>query len=368
MSDSEAGALLRSSPLQRAHRGAWGSSSSRGWNLLLVLLYVAAAILIGRGAVTQNDTLFPLLDFANGRAPMPFQARYAMAPLLRWAGQSEAMAHLAHALRNSCRGPEELTVQLTDALCLVLCLPVVLALRRRFAPTVLLPWLAPALLLWIVAITFTVRYEQRLYMPYDFVSLLLFSVGVLACVDRRAWLFLLVLTAATYNRETTLFLIPVWLAFTWSRRGRALSLSTGAAGLLLWLLVRHQIHEWVGGGASGLMIDIKRNLTLLLPHHLAQVFSAAGYLALPMLLRRRLIVDRRLQILWFGLALFVVSDLAFGLWNETRIFGELSLALAITAAAQLEQSLRQQPYSEDGVVPGSVDHAGEHRPRADAIK
>ena len=314
--------------------------------LLLVLLYVAAAILIGRGAVTQNDTLFPLADYAHGRAPMPFQSRYAMVPVLRWAAQSRVMANVAHTLRNSCRGPEELTVQLTDALCLILCGPVVIALRRRFTPSVLLPWLAPALLLWIVAITFTVRYEQRLYMPYDFVSLLLFSIGILACVDRRAWLFLLVMAAGTYNRETTIFLVPVWLAATWGRSHRALSLGAAVAGVVLWLLVRHQIHGWVGDASSGLMVDIKRNLTLLLPHHLAQVFSVGGYLAIPMLLRRHLVSDRRLQLLWWGLAPFIASDLAFGLWNETRIFGELSLALAGTAALQFEQHLRKWNFDE----------------------
>ncbi len=313
--------------------------ASRRWTVLLALLYAAAAILIGRAAVTQNDTLFPLGDFANGHAPMPFQARYAMAPLLRWAGHSGGMARLAHVLRNSCRGPEELTVQLVDALCLLLCGPVVVGLRRRFGPPVLLPWLAPALLLWVVAITFVVRYEQRLYMPYDFVSIVLFSVALLACVDGRWWLFLPVMIGATYNRETTLFLVPVWLACTWTRRRRAVPAATAVAAVVGWVLVRYQIHGWLGETSSGLMVDLRRNLTLLLPHHLAQVFSAGGYLAIPMLLRRDLIGDVRLRLVWLGLALFVVSDLAFGLWNETRIFAELSLVIAVTAAIQFESFL-----------------------------
>ena len=41
-------------------------------------------------------------------------------------------------------------------------------------------------------------------------------------------------------------------------------------------------------------------------------------------------------MVWLGRALCVLSDLAFGLWNETRIFAELSLVLAVTAAVQFE--------------------------------
>ena len=77
------------------------------------------------------------------------------------------------------------------------------------------------------------------------------------------------------------------------------------------------------------------------------MLSAGGYLALPMLLRRDLIRDRRLRMLWLGLALFIASDLVFGLWNETRIFGEVSPILAVTASLQIEQFLSEHRWGKE---------------------
>ena len=125
---------------------------------------------------------------------------------------------------------------------------------------------------------------------------------------------------------------------TWadSRQARTLSLGVAALSVAAWLLVRHQIARWLGFPPSGWMIDVWRNVTLLLPHHLSQDLSAGGFLAIPVFLCRRLITDRRLRLVWWSLLPLLLSDLLFGLWNETRIFGEFSLIFAVTAAIEFE--------------------------------
>lgn len=331
-------------------------TSRKRLKAILIVLYIAAAILIGRASVEQNEPPFPLEAYSAGQAAMPYQARYLMVPALRWAEHSSLMARAAAALNKSSRGPEQLLLQAVDSVCLILAGGVTLRLRRHFVPQPILPWLAPFLLLWIVAITFVVRYDQRVVLPYDFVALLLFNLGLLACLDRSVWLFLLVLLVGTYNRETTVFLVPVWIACNWQiQRNRRLAVA--AAGVLIWIAVKLHLKALVHGASAGLQFNWNWNLAaILLPHHWAQLLSIGGFLVLPMWLRRDLVSDRRLRLVWLGCIPFLLADLIFGVWNETRIFGELSALIACTAALQFEQLLRTA-YLGPSEPPASSAHA-----------
>jgi hypothetical protein len=308
--------------------------------ILLVILYIAAAILIGRASVEQNDPPFPLEAYSAGHAGMPYQARYLMVPVLRWASQSPLMARASETLNKSSRGPQQLLLQAVNSICLILAGWVAVKLRRRFVPPPVFLWLAPLLLLWVVAITFAVRYDQRVVLPYDFVALLLFNIGLLACLDSRIWLFLLILLVGTYNRETTVALIPIWLACNWTVSA-AKKYGVAVAAVVVWTAVKLHLKALVEGAPAGLQFNWNWNLAaVLLPHHWAQLLSVGGFLVLPMWLRRDLIADPRLRLVWLGCVPFLLADLVFGVWNETRIFGELSLLIACTAALQFEQLIR----------------------------
>jgi hypothetical protein len=308
-----------------------------GWRRLVpVVVYVLAAILIGRATVTQNEPFSEMQAYAEGHAAMPFQARYMMAPVLRWSERSALVANLVRRLGYSTRGPEDATMQVVDSLCMVLLGGLVLRMRRRMAPPAMFAWLAPALLLWMMALTFIVHYEQQLTMPYDFPAIVFFTVGILACMERRAIVFLAVMLVATYNRETSLFLLPIWLACAWDER-RTQAILVACAGLAEWLLVRMQVVRWAHATTSGLAVPWRRNLTLVLhPQHWPQLLCVAGLIALPMWLGRGLIEDQRLRRVWLGASAFLLGVMVFGVWNETRILGELVPLAACTAAVQFE--------------------------------
>ena len=84
------------------------------------------------------------------------------------------------------------------------------------------------------------------------------------------------------------------------------------------------------------------NLRMLLPHHLPQVLSFGGYLAIPLLLQRHRVQDKLLRRLWLGSVPFFCASVLFGWLNETRIFNEVNALFAVTAAILFEQYAQQR--------------------------
>ncbi len=225
---------------------------------LQLVLFLFAAILIGRSIPQQSDWQWWFANYENWRGYMPFQGRCLMVPILHWAALSPMMIHLAVIFKQSCLGPDNLMLEFVDVLSILGTGAITIRLRKQFAPVSLFPWLAPFLVLWGVACTYAIRYESRFYMPYDLPALFFFSVGLLACVERRVLLFLAVLLVGTYNRETTIFLVPIWLCCNW-REAKQDKLKLWAApllGALIWLLVKLHIRHLTHGAASGLGITL----------------------------------------------------------------------------------------------------------------
>ena len=325
-------------------------------NVVLWVLLILASLLVGRAIDSQNANLLDLRKYALLEEKSPFQERILMAPVLRAAGDSPRFLRLYHAaFDKTIPTPEDLAVSLVDCLCLLLLLPVTVALRRAFEPRPQTDWLAPLLTLLVVAFTYVVHYEQRFTMPYDMPSLLLFNLGLLAIVQESGWFFLLVLALAIPNRETAVFLAPVWFWLCWRRGHRSAALLYGVAGVAIALAWRVAIAHLLERTAAPYMFPWRTNLaSILSPIHWPQVACALGFLAVPMWMLRGCVTDRRLRALWFALIPFFVSALIVGIWKETRIFGEISALAGLTFAVQLEQVLKPLPA-------GRLNAAATHR-------
>jgi hypothetical protein len=309
------------------------------------VLFLFAAILIGRSIPQQSNWQDWFASYESWHGYMPYQGRCLMVPVLHWAANNPTMIHLSSALKQSSLGPDNLMLQFIDVLSILGTGAITLRLRNRFAPASLFPWLAPSLLLWGAACTYAIRYESRFYMPYDLPALFFFSLGLLACVERRTLLFLAVLLVGTYNRETTIFLIPIWLCYNWREHSpNKLKLWLAPmAGAFLWLLVKLHIRHLTHNAPSGLGITLNWKI-MLLPHHWPQNASIAGFVIWPVLLFfSKLVRDPRLKLVWLGYIPIVLVALICGWWNETRIFGELIPLVAITAAIEFEQYIRDNP-------------------------
>lgn len=306
---------------------------------LQIAIFALAATLIGRVIPFGDYDPRFAVQYETWHMGMPFQARCMLVPLLHWAAHSRFMIRASHALQSSSRGPDQLMLQLIDVLCLFLAGALVVRLRNRFTPPRLFPWLAPMLLLWASACTFALRYESRFSMPYDLTSVVFFTIGLIACIEYRPLLLILVIAVGTYNRETTVFLLPIWLACNWSR-SRLTVLATSILGAFLWIAIKLQIRHWLHNAPYGYIFPL--NPRMLLPNHWAQDASIAGFLIWPIFVFRRLITDSTLRKVWLGYIPYLAANVLFGWWNETRIFGELIPIAAITAAIQFEQFIRNQ--------------------------
>jgi hypothetical protein len=306
------------------------------------------ALCIGRAAVSQNTNFIELKSYTELKVPTPFQNRILMAYVIRGATHNHTFLRVYDAIfHKTVDTPENLVVILTDCVCLLLMLPVTLALRDRFHPPPLTSWFTPLLMLLVVAFTYVVRYEQRFTMPYDFLSLLLYNVGLLAILDRRGWLMLAVLALATPNRETVVFLIFVWFWLEWRAGRRISAIAYSVAGFAICMAWRVAIGRLIHSPHQPYFLPWDNNIKgILLPLHWPQLFSAFGYLAIPMWMLRGYITDRRLRDVWISTVPFIVGAMVVGVWRETRIFGELSALVAITFAIQVEQLLPSSASAE----------------------
>lgn len=316
-----------------------GSSNlTRSLSRVIWVLMILASICIGRAAVSQNVNYIDLQRYAHLEEKQPFQGRILMVPVIRAAGENRHFLRLYSVLfRKTVDTPEDLAVMLVDCLCLLLMLPLTVALRRALRPRERTSWLAPAMMLLIVAFTYVVRYEQRFTMPYDFPAVLFYSLGLLAILRRNGWLLLVILAVAIPNRETAIFLIPSWFWLGWKERNRVSAIAYGAAGVAIVELWRYWIDHLFHLTHQHYEFPFRNNLmSVVLPTHWAQLLSVFGFLAIPMWMLRSYITDSRLRALWFSTIPFLLAALIVGVWRETRIFGELSALAGVTFALQLE--------------------------------
>jgi hypothetical protein len=309
--------------------------------LVIWALLVFMALCIGRAAVSQNMNLIDLKQYSRLQARAPFQNRILMAYVIRAADESHPFVRIYDGLfRKTVDTPEDLAVMMVNCTCLLLMLPITVALRRAFQPGPQTKWLAPLLMLLIVAFTYVVRYEQRFTMPYDFLSLLFYSLGTLAILKRRGWLLLVILVVAAPNRETAIFLAPMWMWMEWRGGHRISAMAYGLAGIAICLVWSHEIARILHSPAHLYDLPWKNNLvSVFFPVHWPQLVSVFGFLAIPMWMFRGYIKDQRLRDLWLSTLPFIAVALVVGIWRETRIFGELSAIAALTFALQLEQLL-----------------------------
>ena len=139
----------------------------------------------------------------------------------------------------------------------------------------------------VVAFTYVVRYEQRYTYPYDFLSMLFFNLGLLAILARRGWLLLILLAVAVPNRETAIFLVPIWFWQEWRERRHVSAVAYSVVGVAIaiaWLIAIKRILHTPNIPYE---FPFYKNLNALMgPMHWPQLMSVFGFLALPMWLLR----------------------------------------------------------------------------------
>ena len=320
-------------------------------HFILSLLYGCATLQFIRFYCQSTHFYLNMSAYLAGHERLPFQERVLPILFLRPLSQSTwLMQHLSHA--QGIFTPELGPFYLLSLIAMLIAVIYTQRLYSLVTSSGLLSYLVLPIFLFTVMWTYSIHTEANYSYPYDLPSLAFFAAGFYYLYARRFLPFFLVVAVGTFNRETTLFLIVLYIidsatvetdilahkhnpvpkfdlrAVTWTR---VLLLST------VWLAIKLTLmHHFAMNDASENFLRIRYNLHQLKPRLLPALLNLCGYtLPLVVLLRKELAPVRFRNYLWILPVWFAVMFCS-GVILETRIYGELCPLAAVALVLIME--------------------------------
>ena len=322
----------------------------RRFSLLTWVLYSFATLQFIRYYVVSTKFYLSMPRYMSGNERLPFQER-VLPILLMW--PITHFSPLMNALRTH-QGPSTpglaafyIVSLFGFSLAGVFCV----RLYRALTTTGTLDILVYPLFLIIAMWTYVVHIDADFSYPYDMLSLAFFTAGLYFIYTRRFPALFVTMLVGTLNRETTLFLIPIYILDAATtpvedpaaplrqrfhlRRVPWLRVTTL---FVFWLSIKLTLTRlFANNDASENYVRILENLGRLKPRLLPSLLNICGYL-LPVVI----LLHRRLRPVRFGNYMYVLPlwfAIMFytGVILETRIYGELSAYTAIAVILLLER-------------------------------
>lgn len=293
-------------------------------------------------------------SYEHGAERMPFQGRMLMQYPLLWAHRSALLIRTAGWLTatrtwSPCTIlPENILEVIVDVVAVSVAGVVAMKLYRlRSRQARLLAWVYPVFLALVAMFYCLIPVSFYRYI-YDLPSLGLFAAGLyfIYC-DEQVLLFALTFIVVTVNRETSLFLLFLFVQhgcsagsrFHWRRMATVRVGGVAAVLGLFWAGFQHWLTLRFGVPHSGMKPGAAVNFLLLLwPFAWPQLAA----FALPLLLIsrwRRGPSGAPLYAWMWVLPLWAVCMFAYGSIVEIRLFGEFLPLLASTMVATFELQL-----------------------------
>jgi hypothetical protein len=320
-----------------------GYKPRRAHLVIGILLLVLATIHCAASIFFVNYSYLDLKAYAAGTEKLPYQGRIGMMPFLQLAENSPKFTAIAAQIDETLRGhhkrssfqnitPEVLACMVMALLSLAVSVTVAVFYGiKRFAA---LWWLPATLLLAMLYVTQGARYESALWYPYDLPHAALFGTACIFILE-GAWIpALLIFFIDIPVRETSIFLVSVTLVVAWARNQRRQGLILAALMLAAWIPFRLYVgHRFAANPTeTGIHISFILN-TIIHPIQWPQTATAFGFLLVPLIFFNRLL-SRTQRAFLLGAAPGILVTLAFGVWSETRIFGEWLLPAAVLLTAE----------------------------------
>ncbi len=198
------------------------------------------------------------------------------------------------------------------------------------------------------------------YWPYDFSGILLWTACLVALVEGRRPLYLLLFALGTLNRETTFFLIGIFAATQWEGLGRRRTLQYVGAQAAIWSAIFVALRIFIRPAAGDpVEIQFMDNLVYLTRgyglgpfEHWMRLLSGLGFfwlLAPWHWSRKSLFLRRACWILpAYLLVMLVVARLV-----ETRVWYEwIPIVLALSGQSLMEFARRERKQAALTEAPG----------------
>jgi hypothetical protein len=361
------------------------SVKSRTFQSLYWAFCLLATVQFIRYYVVSTTFYLNMPRYLAGQERLPFQERilpiFLMGPINHSSFLMQHLSHVGHGWdAPSASAPQTLAFYLVSLVSFTLAGLLVVRLYRVVHPTGTLVRLVYPIFLVLVMWTYVIHIDADFSYPYDMPALAFFAGGLLAIYTRRFLPLALIVFFGTFNRETTLFLIGIYIIDAASRR-QPLSTTSGALRLrerfslaqvswlrtailaTLWLAVKIALfRRFAHNDRSEDYVRIRENLHRFSPRLWPILFNICGYvLPFVVLFRGRLRPIRfanYLYILPFWAAVMLYS----GVILESRIWGELCTFTAVAATLLIEDHVLRNSST------GSAGNSQEDEISADVVR
>jgi hypothetical protein len=319
----------------------------RGLTGLIYIIVTLQLVRFHMGSAPGVD----MATYLQGTTPLPFQKRYLPGLLIRGMLHFDPVVRFCNAHTAFMAPPSRFCSLILSALALGIAGYYCRRLYKSVSSNGRLAFVTYPLFLLLVLVSYTVHAEHNTNLPYDFPSVAFYSAGLYMIYTRRFPQLLLVMLLGTLNRETTLFLIPIFLLDAASRPEagvfiplqqrfdiRRIPWLRTVLLCLAWAAVEGSLsHIFAGNDRSQTYLRGRENLARLRFGLLPNIMNMCGYL-LPVIM----IVQPSIRPTRFGNYTLVaypwiVVMYFYGIVIETRIYGELVPYVAVASLLLIEQ-------------------------------
>ncbi|MDE3105582.1 MAG: hypothetical protein KGK08_10445 [Acidobacteriota bacterium] len=309
-------------------------------------------------------------SYLSGHERTPFQERILPAFLLRPMLQSRLLLGLFNRMHGLFLPPWRGALFLISIVALAVAGYFCLLLYDALSNTRSLQLLVYPVFLFAVLWSYMVLVQQPFSYPYDMLSLAFFTAGLYFIYQRRFLPLLLIVLIGTFNRETTLFLIGIFVIDAISVRDTAARLRDridlrripwlkALVLTVVWAAIKLTLHRKFLHNPTENELRIHENLHYFAPKHLPALLNICGYLVPVVLLLRRQLRPARFANYLLILPVWFLVMFLTGVLLETRIYGELSAYAAISTVLLLESHLAtRQPDLQTKSADSALKTAG----------
>jgi hypothetical protein len=327
------------------------------------VLYILATYQFLRFYLHSTTFYLKLANYMNGTERLPFQERVLPILLLRGIKASPLLVHFFQTRRGPM-GPVSGPQFVIDLVAFAVAAFFLFKLYYVVSRTRTLAFLVYPVFLYTSLWSYSVRTDQDFNYPYDMMALAFFTAGLYFIYTRQYWPLVAVMLIGTFNRETTLFLIGIFVL-----DAASVSSAEPADGLrqrfelrtLPWLRIALLCVVWIAikGALSYAFrfndrsedhLRFGDNLRYLNPKEWPGALNICGYLLWAVMMLFRRLQPVRFANYLYILALWFPVMIATGLLIETRIYAELSSYVAIAFVLELENYIRTLPAPLDATA------------------
>ena len=323
-----------------------------------LLVYLVPAVYLAAGyQFVHYYVCYPffylrLPEYFSGRERLPFQLRLLPILILRPLGQSRLVQRIADTRFGALHNPYRIAFFALSLASLAIAWYYLVLLYHAVSSTRRFHFLLFPTFFFLLLWTYVLHVEQDMSYPYDMPSLAFFTAGLFYVYRRRFLPLVLIVLVGTLNRETTLFLIGVYmldaasidsapLTAAWRKRFNLAQMPWLRVALLagIWLSIKVPLaYIFRFNDHSENIVRLHENFVrLITPWQWPAALNLGGYLLPFVLVFRANIRPPRFANYLYILVPWVLVIFYTGIILETRVYGELSGYLAVTVVLLLEQ-------------------------------